>query len=238
MFSLIRRTLNIFATLLPVVINFGRDRRRYLLFGPPRELSEEEHRERARDIVAKMADLGPTFIKLAQLLSSRADILPPVYVQELSSLQDRVPALPTERIEAVVEEELGRPAAEVFERFDAEPLASASLGQVHRARWGGEEVVVKVLKPDIRGQVERDVRITLFFLGFLSQFLETHYLETMLTIVREFSVIVHEEMDFYQEAEHTRRLQEVLDRHETLIIPELFEELCTGRVPQTASSGR
>ena len=230
MFSLIQRIFNILTTLLPVVLDVARDRRRRLLFGSPRALTEEEHRERARDIVARMAALGPTFIKLAQLLSSRADILPPLYVQELSSLQDHVPALPTARIEAVIEEELGRPAAEVFERFDAEPLASASLGQVHRARWGGEEVVVKVLKPGIRDQVDRDVRITMFFLRLLNQVMETHYLETMLTIVREFSVIVREEMDFHQEADHTRRLQEVLARHETLIIPKLFEELCTGRV--------
>ncbi len=98
-----------------------------------------------------VADLGPAFIKLAQVFAARADILPEPYLSAIGTLTDQVPPLPPGVAEAVIRGELGEDAGRIFERFDAEPLAAASLGQVHRASYRGREVVVKVLRPGRRG---------------------------------------------------------------------------------------
>src|SRR5690348_16284683 len=141
------RGWTIIRSLTPFVLAFLRDRRRWVFVGRSRQRSEAQHRERARRLVDAVARLGPTFIKLAQVFSARADILPEPYLSEISRLQDAVPPVPAEGIERILVEQLGRPVDEAFEEFDRVPMASASLGQVHRGRVGGEEVAVKVIRP-------------------------------------------------------------------------------------------
>ena len=121
-------------------------------------------RWRGRVLRRSMTLLGATFIKMGQVLSSRPDLLPPETIDELKVLQDRLPAFGFRRVRRVVERELGRPIEEVFSEFDREPVAAASVAQVHRARLadGGPEVAVKVLRPSIRRQVERDATVLLF----------------------------------------------------------------------------
>ncbi|MCS7284714.1 MAG: AarF/UbiB family protein, partial [Hydrogenobacter thermophilus] len=118
-------------------------------------------------------ELGATFIKLGQILSVRPDLLPDAYIKELSKLQDKVPAVDTESIKNVVEEELKSPCEEIFDYFEDEPLASASIGQVHRARLkSGEEVILKVQKPGIERQIEEDLAI---FEEFASNMMTTEF---------------------------------------------------------------
>lgn len=127
------------------------------LLGHPRRERPYTAAEHAR---MALEDLGPAFVKLGQLLSARADVLPPAYQAELARLQDAAPPEPPGTVEAVIEGELGRPVRVVFARFDPEPLAAASIGQAHAARLpDGTEVVVKVRRPAAVAQVEVDLAL-------------------------------------------------------------------------------
>src|SRR6185503_13884267 len=121
-------------------------------------------RWRGRVMRRSMSMLGATFIKMGQVLSSRPDLLPPETIAELELLQDRLPGFGFRRVRRLVERELGRPLDQIFSEIDREPVAAASVAQVHRARLvdGGVEVAVKVLRPSIRRQVERDAAVLLF----------------------------------------------------------------------------
>ncbi|HVR83827.1 MAG TPA: AarF/UbiB family protein, partial [Planctomycetota bacterium] len=113
-----------------------------------------EAEAQAIDLAADLEAMGPTFIKLGQLLSTRTDLLPPPYIQSLSRLRDQVDPVPGEQMLATIEEELGVKVSRAFPDFETRPLATASLGQVHRARLrDGREVVIKVQRPDVRRQV-------------------------------------------------------------------------------------
>src|SRR5207247_9450546 len=126
---MILRILVVWYRLAPFLLAFLRDRRRWVFAGPPRFLSDEAHRERARKLTQTIASLGPSFIKLAQVFGIRADIIPQIYVEELRNLHDRVPPFPTSEVRKRIQDELKRPVDTVFESFDSEPLAAASLGQ-------------------------------------------------------------------------------------------------------------
>ena len=151
------RALVVFARLFPLVVSFLRDRRRWLWRGAPLERTAAFHRERAERLVRTVATLGPTFVKLAQVFAARADIVPEPYLAALGTLVDRVPAVPVALVREEIERTFGRPIEQLFERFDDAPLASASLGQVHRASYAGQEIAVKVLRPGIEALVREDV---------------------------------------------------------------------------------
>jgi ubiquinone biosynthesis protein len=120
--------------------------------------SDEPLRERAKRLRAALEELGPTFAKLGQVLSTRPDLLPPEVIEELASLQDRVPPLEEAEVVAVMEEELGVPWEDVFAEIDPEPIAAGTIAQVHGARLeSGERVVVKVQRPTARDEIMRDI---------------------------------------------------------------------------------
>ena len=158
------RGLFLFLFLLVVSVVYGLGR--LVLQLSVRDRAERERRVarwRGRVLRRSMTMLGATFIKMGQVLSSRPDLLPPETIDQLKILQDRLPAFGFRRVRRVVERELGRPLEEVYQEFDREPVAAASVAQVHRARLqDGTEVAVKVLRPSIRSQVERDATVLLF----------------------------------------------------------------------------
>ncbi|HEY0367432.1 MAG TPA: AarF/UbiB family protein, partial [Pyrinomonadaceae bacterium] len=156
-----------------------------------------------------LIDLGPTFIKIGQALGTRADLLPLEYVKELAKLQDQVPAFPTAEAFAIVEAELGRSLHESYKEIDSEPIAAASLGQVYRARLHtGEEVAVKVQRPNLQSIISFDVAILFRLVKLTNRFFpkanENADWEGML---REFHATIFEEMDYVREGRNADRFR-------------------------------
>ena len=224
------RGSQIFVTLIPFVVAFLRDRRRFVLLGRPVNRKPGHHERRAQRLVASVAGLGPTFIKLAQVFSARADLLPEPYLMAIGTLQDQVPPIPGDGARRVVETEIGRPLDEVFEYFEAEPIAAASLGQVHRARFQQQEVAVKVLRPDVEETVAVDLDLSFRILFWLNILFPTHHVRGITNVIREFSVRVREEMDFRAEAENMRRFHRLFADVDGVRAPEVVGDLTTRRV--------
>ncbi|HEX6808573.1 MAG TPA: AarF/UbiB family protein [Gemmatimonadaceae bacterium] len=224
------RPLVVFVRLFPFVIAFMRDRRRWIFIGRPRRASEAVHRRRAQRLTTTVAALGPAFIKLAQVFASRADILPEPYLSEVGKLTDNVPPLPSRDIQAVIVRELGKPLDQLFDRFDVEPLAAASLGQVHRAALGDREVVVKVLRPGVEEMVAVDLDAAFRILYYVNILFPNHHTRAITTIVREFAKRIDEEMDFRQEARNADQIRANFARDSRVAVPEVVNALTSRRV--------
>lgn len=154
-------------------------------------------------------ELGPTFIKLGQLLSTRPDIIPKDYTDELEKLQDEVPPVSFHSIRQVIEEEFGMPVDGVFAAFDPKPLASASLGQTYLATlFDGQHVVVKVQRPGIRQTIETDLEIMAGVAHFLEQHFEQARIYGLSELVEEFSISIRQEMDYTREGRNGDKLLE------------------------------
>jgi predicted unusual protein kinase regulating ubiquinone biosynthesis (AarF/ABC1/UbiB family) len=228
--SRLGRSVRVVWRLTPFVVGFLRDRRGWILVGRGRRLTDAQHRERARRMVDTIGALGPTFIKLAQVFSARADILPEPYLSEVSRLQDAAPPVPVADIERAFEQELGRPVAAVFEEFERVPIASASLGQVHRARLGGEEVAVKVLRPGVEALIALDLDISFRILFLLNVLFPNHHIRALTVVFREFERRITEEMDLRQEATNTEQFRRMFDADNRVRAPRVIGELTRQRV--------
>jgi predicted unusual protein kinase regulating ubiquinone biosynthesis (AarF/ABC1/UbiB family) len=224
------RALHVFGRLLPFLIAFLRDRRRFLVFGSPLAYREERHRRRAARLTRTLADLGPTYIKLAQVFGARADILPEPYLSSIGTLADQVPPLPAGVAEHVIAAELGRPVSDLFERFDTEPLAAASLGQVHRAQYGGRDVVVKVLRPAVDEMVRQDLDIAFRMLFLLTLLFPNHHTRAIAAIVSEFAKRIWAELDFREEARNAEILRRNFAADTRVVVPDVVTELTRRRV--------
>ena len=150
-----------------------------------------------------LEELGPTFIKLGQILSTRPDVIPEAFVRELEKLQDNVPSFPFEAVLAQIADELGGPAEHFFAEIDPVPLAAASIAQVHRARViTGESVAIKVRRPGIVDVVETDINALLVLAGLAERHVSGSEIFDPVGIVREFARTIRREMDFSREG-HT-----------------------------------
>src|SRR5262249_26132561 len=164
-------------------------------------LPDSRRQSTARRFRMLLNDLGPTFIKLGQVLSTRADLLPAEYIQELALLQDSVPPIPLEQVYAQLRASLGQEPAQVFQKIDTRPLAAASIAQVHRAvTLTGEDVVVKVQRPGIAEQIRSDMVILRSLARLLEAVVEETGLSPPTGIVDEFERAILEELDFTHEA--------------------------------------
>ena len=171
-----------------------------------------------------LIELGPTFIKIGQALGTRADLLPLEYVKELATLQDQVPAFPTADAFARIEAELGRPLHECYPEIDSEPIAAASLGQVYRARLAtGEEVAVKVQRPDLEATISIDIAILFRLVKLTNRFFpranENADWEGML---REFHVTIFEEMDYVKEGRNADRFRYNFRTWRAIRVPKVY----------------
>ncbi|MDW7712516.1 MAG: AarF/ABC1/UbiB kinase family protein [Deferrisomatales bacterium] len=184
-------------------------------------------------VQARMAleDLGPTFVKLGQMLSTRPDLVPPEFVEEFRKLQDEVPPFLFAEVRRIVEEEVGGPLEEAFLEVDPEPLAAASIAQVHRARLtDGSRVVLKVQRPGIERTVSHDLA-TLYLLATLVEryIPESRYLDVR-AIVDEFARVVRRELDFFLEASNTERFRHNFEGFEGVVVPAVRWEFTTKRL--------
>jgi predicted unusual protein kinase regulating ubiquinone biosynthesis (AarF/ABC1/UbiB family) len=223
------RLVVIFSRLLPIALAFWRDHRRWLLFGAPAPRTSADHERRALRLVASLAALGPTFVKMAQLFAGRTDLLAPAYARALTTLTDQVPQVPLAEIERVIREEYGAPPSELFERFDEVPIAAASLGQVHRARLAGEEVVVKVLRPGVEALVAEDVRVSQRIIGLVERWWPNPHVVGTRVVIQEFAARVAEEMDFRQEAAHAVAIRANFAGSRSVWIPRVMEPMIRQR---------
>jgi len=196
--------------------------------------NRREHVEtltRAQRVRMVLEELGPTFIKLGQVLSTRPDLIPAEFVAELSRLQEHVPPFPFEQAKEIVEGELRRPLHAVYERFDETPLAAASIGQVHRATLReGDDVVVKVQRPGIRRIIEVDLEILLHLAVLLERHVEGADLHRPTRIVQEFSRVIEQELQYTVEASHLERFARQFLDDETIYVPKVYRETTTNRV--------
>jgi ubiquinone biosynthesis protein len=179
-----------------------------------------------------LEELGPTFIKLGQILSTRPDILPQEYIVELSKLLDAAPPVPLDQIRDTIETEFGRPIDELFSRFDREPIASASIGQVHRALLpDGTAVVVKVQRPGIRRVVYADLNLLRSQTRFLEARSETLAGYGLTEIAEEFAESLQAELDYTQEGRNADRLREIAESANVdVIIPRIYWKYTTRAV--------
>jgi len=224
------RALIVLWRLAPFALSFLRDRHRWLVVGRPLERTGEFHQARAERLVAMIAALGPSFVKMAQVFSARADLIPEPYVSVLSSLTDQVPPVPTPIICHEIEHAYARPVSAVFERFDGEPLAAASLGQVHRACYRGEEVVVKVLRPGVEDLVRKDLAAARPLIRWLERWSGNSHVRNARAVIEEFAVRIWEEMDFVHEAANAEEIYGNFRGHSRVIVPRVIHALVRPRV--------
>src|SRR5712692_3424976 len=163
---------------------------------------EEEEEDHAAGLASALEELGPCFIKLGQLLSTRPDLLPANYIEALSRLQKAVTPVPGDKISAIIESELGAPISELFQSFDCEPLATASMAQVHKAvLHDGSEVAVKVQRPGVRQRIEMDIEVMHEVARFASKYTSFGKRYAISQIVRELEHSLNQELDFRLEAD-------------------------------------
>jgi len=193
--------------------------------------AKEDDRARPARLRAALEELGPTFCKLGQILSTRPDLIPLEVADELSRLQDRVPPMTEAEVVRVMEEELGVPWEDVFESIEAEPLAAGTIGQVHRARLdGGERVVVKVQRPGAAEEIERDLGLFALFAEKAEGREALSGLVDIPAVVEHLSSSLRRELDFREEAANLERMRDVLADFPHLGVPAVHEQLSTTRL--------
>ena len=214
-------------------------RRQGMLLMAPEEFesgngTEPDHAGKAAAFRRRLVELGPAYVKLGQVLSTRPDLLPPPFIRELEKLQDDVDPIPFDVIEQTIEEELGGRISKLFNAFDDKPLGSASLGQVHAAELrDGRAVVVKVQRPDIRGQLAEDIEFFREVAGFLVAHTRAGERVDLLGIVQQLERALHDELDYRIEARSAMAFRLALAEFPRLLVPRVIEAYSTSRVLTT-----
>ncbi len=206
------------------------------LLGPKKVEGEDppprvEVGERIRLVVQ---DLGPSFVKLGQIVSTRPDIIPADIIRELKKLQDSVPPVPFDELREHVEKELGAPVSEVYEEFDEAPLASASIGQVHRAKLrtndGPVDVVVKIQRPKIKGVIDRDIDLLYWLARAVERSIPESRIYSPAKLVGEFDRAIQAELDFVLEADNADRFTENFAQWGSVRFPKVHRQASSKRV--------
>ena len=193
--------------------------------------NQEHMEEHAGELAKDLENLGPTYIKFGQLLSTRSDLLPDAVLEQLTRLQDQITPMPFEMIKTIVETELGRPLADIFPSFEETPLGSASLGQVHAALLpDGRSVAVKVQRPGIRDLIASDIEALRDFAGWFEKRTDVGRRYAVASLVEEFNSSIMRELDYELEAQNMIRLKRNMAEFPHIVVPSPVPELCTQRV--------
>jgi predicted unusual protein kinase regulating ubiquinone biosynthesis (AarF/ABC1/UbiB family) len=192
---------------------------------------ERYQRRRAQQLVNTTIGLGPTFIKIGQSLSTRIDFLPPIYIEALSQLQDRVPAFDVTKAIEIIETELGTSMQSLFAQFDPIPIAAASLGQVHKAKLRtGVDVVIKVQRPGLQQLFELDFKVIDKLLWWVALFLPAKRLRELRAIYQEFFALLFQEIDYTKEGQNAERFRENFKDSKIVTSPKIYWQYTTGKV--------
>ncbi|MBC7252052.1 MAG: hypothetical protein H5T62_17460, partial [Anaerolineae bacterium] len=196
-----------------------------------REVAEKPHLTTPERVRLAIEELGPTFIKLGQIMSTRPDLIPPPYLAELEKLQDTVPPAPWQVVKGELEGELGAPLEQVFVSFETMPVAAASLAQVYCATLpGGEEVVVKVQRPNIERVIETDLEIFFDLARLLQERTPLGELYDLPEIAEDFAFTLRAEMDYRREGYNAERFRRNFAHEPYLYIPRVYWDYTTRRV--------
>ena len=189
---------------------------------------------KAKAFRKRLVELGPAYIKLGQVLSTRPDLLPQVYIDELEHLQDDVPPMPFEQVESSIEQELHARISKLFESFEQEPLGSASLGQVHAATLrDGRSVVVKVQRPNLREQLSEDIEFFRELAGFLTEHTSAGSRIDLIGVVQQVERALADELDYRTEARNAASFRKMLATFPHILIPRVIDAYTTHKVLTT-----
>jgi predicted unusual protein kinase regulating ubiquinone biosynthesis (AarF/ABC1/UbiB family) len=213
--------------LLPFIINFRKDRREWVK-REGKNINEKKYRKHAESALRTFIELGPSYIKLGQWLSTRADIMPQPYLEVLATLQDDVPPAPFSKTRPIIENELGK-IEKIFETFDTKAFSGASLGQVYRATYNGQQVIVKVGRPEIEKIIEKDIAILKSILPLATHFIDPNLRFSAEAMLSQFIETVYEEMDYTKEADNLIAIKQNL-KGESVVIPNVILELTSKHV--------
>lgn len=234
-----RRTLFRMLAIQRVLVKYGLDEiikethllrplRYFFYLAPRRRDSSAPLGERIR---LALEELGPIFVKFGQAISTRRDLLPADIADELAKLQDAVPPFPAEEAIAIINGAYGEPVENVFERFDTEPLAAASIAQVHTAKLkDGPEVIVKVLRPGVLEQIERDLAVLRMVAGLADRYWEHGKRLRPLEVVDEYEHTILDELDLMREAANTAQLKRNFEGSDMLYVPDIYWDYCRPEV--------
>ncbi|OBQ13837.1 MAG: hypothetical protein AN482_03150 [Anabaena sp. LE011-02] len=193
--------------------------------------SLEHKKNRATWLVNTLIDLGATFIKIGQTLSTRADLLPLEYIEALGTLQDQVPAFSSQEAINMIESELGKPLQFIYKEFEFNPLAAASLGQVHKATlYSNEEVVVKVQRPGLEALFNLDFKILLQLIKFCNKYFAGVRKYNLQSIYNEFFDLLFQEIDYIQEGKNSDKFRENFHGYPRIIVPKVYWQYTTTKI--------
>ena len=189
-----------------------------------------KQKRRARQLIKILTKLGPAYIKIGQALSTRPDVVPPSYLEELTTLQDKIPSFPNEVAFRFIEEELGRRPEEIYAELSPEPIAAASLGQVYKGRLKtGEEVAVKVQRPDLNRRITLDIYIMRLLAGWVQDNVK-QVRSNLRSIIDELAERIFEETNYNQEGRNAEKFQEFYGYIEEIYVPKIYWEYTGKRV--------
>lgn len=222
------RTIQVLVKLLPSILALKKDRRRWVK-QEGKEIDHESFRKNARNILNAFISLGPVYIKLGQWLSSRADILPQPYLEELAKLQDNVPPVSFDQVKTIIEKDIG-PINEKFDSIDPNPISGASLGQVYRGKLSGQEIVVKVKRPGIEKVVEEDIKVLKKILPLALQFVDPNLRFSAKSMLSQFTETIHEEMDYTNESANLKKIKHDMEKNNKVVIPSIYDNYSSKNV--------
>ena len=234
-----RRTLFRMLTIQRVLVKYGLDDiikethllrpLRYFFYLVPRR--RDSSAPLGEQIRLALEELGPIFVKFGQAISTRRDLLPSDIADELAKLQDAVPPFPAEQAIEIINDAYGETVEDVFERFDTEPLAAASIAQVHTAKLkSGTEVIVKVLRPGVLERIERDLGVLRMLAGLADRYWEHGKRLRPLEVVDEYEHTILDELDLMREAANTTQLKRNFQGSDMLYVPEIYWDYCRPEV--------
>ena len=222
------RTIQVLFKLLPSILALRKDRKKWIN-QEKNQIDSEQFKKNARKVLNTFISLGPVYIKLGQWLSSRADILPQPYLEELSKLQDSVPSAPFDQVKPIIEKDLG-PIDEKFDSIDPNSISGASLGQVYRGTISGQQIVVKVKRPGIEKVVAKDIQVLKKVLPLALRFVDPNLRYSAKAMLSQFIETIHEEMDYKNEAQNLKRIKEDMIGSTNVIIPSVYDDYSSKNV--------